>query len=648
MRPMRCVRAVLWPRLPRPALRSFGVQRPGQHGDKARAGASCKTRGEATDAEAPEVHNIGAGPGAQDMDLAAWSKLKNSEAQSGKRVGMAISDSLSHVWQQPDAAKAAISFEQLPGVSPGVTAVLARKVLSEEECRALIAAFPTEGQGYMAGDRVAELYRDRKVKSRVLVNDAFLASLLQDRLGPQLPQVLDGGRLLQVNPNFRLVHYETGGRHSTHIDGREPVQPRRDEEANGWVQSRLTMQVYLNSHGKDFEGGEFAIVDAEEEGGEVRVKHTVRPSAGDVVLFYQERLDPPSQCPPYELQHQGNDVTWGEKFACRTMVDYIFPDEETARLSNVKDDTMFSSNGASPSVLAIGNTIIDTMLTISHIPIDEKIHVRSKQTYVGGQGANAAQAMAQLGLRVAFLTRLGDDVEGQTALQAYEGLDMDLRHALVVPGAQTSVATVLVASDEERHRSCLIHDDKNLMEACGQEKVEAAIQRLRSGHFSAVYTDGWQLDMALPICRAAKELGVPIVADIEAISQKTMELAELSTVLIASGIYVKILAGMPDLVVSLQMLASPTRTVIATLGAKGSLGLVGDGEVIFVPALEVDVQDTTGAGDTYHAGYAVAFLRGQGLEEAMTFATTAAAAKCTTPGPAVTLAALQRFGLAPS
>ena len=30
-------------------------------------------------------------------------------------------------------------------------------------------------------------------------------------------------------------------------------------------------------------------------------------------------------------------MTWGEKFACRTMVDYIFPDEETARLSNVKD-----------------------------------------------------------------------------------------------------------------------------------------------------------------------------------------------------------------------------------------------------------------------------------------------------------------------
>ena len=42
-----------------------------------------------------------------------------------------------------------------------------------------------------------------------------------------------------------------------------------------------------------------------------------------------------------------------------------------------------------------------------------------------------------------------------------------------------------------------------------------------------------------PLVRLRQELGVPVVADIEAISQKTMELAELSTVLIASGIYVK-------------------------------------------------------------------------------------------------------------
>ena len=34
------------------------------------------------------------------------------------------------------------------------------------------------------------------------------------------------------------------------------VMPKWDETAGGWVQSRLTMQIYLNSHGKDFQGGQ--------------------------------------------------------------------------------------------------------------------------------------------------------------------------------------------------------------------------------------------------------------------------------------------------------------------------------------------------------------------------------------------------------
>ena len=195
------------------------------------------------------VHNIGAGAGAQDMDLAAWSRLKNSE------VGEAISPRLTKIgaWRPDPQPK--FQVNEVSGLTPGVPAAVVQGVLSEQECKELIAGFPSGGQGFMPGQRVAELYRDRKVKSRSLVNDELLARILQERLREVLPQQLDGGRLFSVNPNFRFVHYDTGGRHSTHIDGREPVMPRWDEAAEGWVQSRLTMQIYLNSHGKDFEGG---------------------------------------------------------------------------------------------------------------------------------------------------------------------------------------------------------------------------------------------------------------------------------------------------------------------------------------------------------------------------------------------------------
>lgn len=595
-------------------------------------------------AEAPQragehkdsVHNIGAGPGAKDMDLAAWSKLKNSD------VGAPLSWRLTEIGAWRPNPQPKFEVETVPGLSPGVPAAVVHGVLSEKECQELIAAFPSGGKGYMPGQRVAELYRDRRVKSRSLVRDELLAKILQERLQSVLPHNLDGGRLFGVNPNFRFVHYDTGGRHSTHIDGREPVMPEQDEAGDGWVQSRMTLQIYLNSHGKDFRGGEFAIVDADDSSEDGRVKHLIKPQAGDVVLFYQERLNPPSEYPPYELQHQANDVTEGEKYACRTMVDYIFPDQQTAHLSNVKDDYM-----SRRSVLAIGNTIMDTMLTVSHIPVDEKISVKTKKTYVGGQGANAAQALALLGANVSFMTRLGDDSEGHTAMNAYEKLGMDLTHKVVVPGAHTSVAAVLVATDKAHHRSCLIYDDPKLLGSPTSEPVDAALHRLSSGHFDAVYTDGWQIDLALPIARAAKKLSVPIVADIEALTAETRELADLATVLIAGASVIKALAGQDDVRHAVLSLVNrcPGRVVVATEGEGGSYGAAHGEEVIYVPALEVDVQDTTGAGDSYHAGYMMAFLKGRSVADCMSFATKVAAAKCETPGSSLTRDALERFGL---
>lgn len=298
------------------------------------------------------------------------------------------------------------------------------------------------------------------------------------------------------------------------------------------------------------------------------------------------------------------------------------------------------------SVLAIGNTIMDTVLTVSHIPVDEKIHVETKKTYVGGQGANAAQALALLGAKVSFMTRIGDDAEGTTAVTAYKKLGMDLAHVISVPGAHTSVAAVLVATDKEKHRSCLIYDDPRLLEPCSAEALNTAIQRLSSGDFHAVYTDGWQIDLALPIARAAQKLSIPILADVEVVNAETRELADLATVVIASDPIIKALAGKDDLRAAVLALANrPGRVIVATEGEKGSHGVAYFEEIVHVPAMDVDVHDTTGAGDSYHAGYLMAFLKGQGVADCMSFATKVAAAKCETPGPSVTHEALERFGL---
>mmetsp|Transcript_132028 Transcript_132028/g.233532 ORF Transcript_132028/g.233532 Transcript_132028/m.233532 type:complete len:359 (-) Transcript_132028:141-1217(-) len=258
--------------------------------------------------------------------IAAWTAAKNADA------GPAVSDNVN--WQT--GIQADLHVERLRRVPLDMPAEVAHGVLTQAECRQLIANIPQDGPGHMSGERVSQLYRDRKLESRFLSHDVALAMELQKRLAAILPAELDGGKLYRVSPTFRFLHYMEGGRQGWHIDGREPGQPMWDDVAGGWIQSRLTLQVYLSSHGSDFRGGEL-VFGRPEIGGSFSVRHILEPQAGDVAIFYQERLFPKS-AHPYELNHEAADVEDGHKYACRTMVEYIFADCEAARLANIRDD----------------------------------------------------------------------------------------------------------------------------------------------------------------------------------------------------------------------------------------------------------------------------------------------------------------------
>jgi ribokinase len=71
--------------------------------------------------------------------------------------------------------------------------------------------------------------------------------------------------------------------------------------------------------------------------------------------------------------------------------------------------------------------------------------------------------------------------------------------------------------------------------------------------------------------------------------------------------------------------------VVETQGETGSFSFSGD-EALHVPAFEVEVLDTTGAGDVFHGAYLVGLLQGWDLRLAAQFAAAAAALKCSKLG----------------
>ncbi len=70
-----------------------------------------------------------------------------------------------------------------------------------------------------------------------------------------------------------------------------------------------------------------------------------------------------------------------------------------------------------------------------------------------------------------------------------------------------------------------------------------------------------------------------------------------------------------------------------TLGGDGVMW-IEDGEAAMIPAFDVDVVDTLGAGDVFHGAYALAIGEGRPVEEALRRSAAAAALKCTRHGVA--------------
>jgi len=78
-------------------------------------------------------------------------------------------------------------------------------------------------------------------------------------------------------------------------------------------------------------------------------------------------------------------------------------------------------------------------------------------------------------------------------------------------------------------------------------------------------------------------------------------------------------AGVTPEELARELLARGPRQVVVTLGEHGAFIVTRDYER-HIPAVKMSAVDTTGAGDAFNAGLAVALARGASLEDAVNFA----------------------------
>jgi sulfofructose kinase len=243
---------------------------------------------------------------------------------------------------------------------------------------------------------------------------------------------------------------------------------------------------------------------------------------------------------------------------------------------------------------------------------------------LGGQTASAIVACRQWGLRTRYVGKLGDDRAAVLHREEFARHGVEA-HLFTAPGSPSQQAFIIVDSTGER--TVLWRRDSRLT------LLPTELQCEWITHARILHLDGHDTAAATQAAQWARAANIPVVADLDDLYSGYEALLSNIDLLITSRDIPTRLTSNHNLQESLPEVAKRygCRLTAATLGQEGVLAWDGR-QFHYVPAYRVDAVDTTGAGDTFHAGFIYAFLQDWPLQRQLEFACAAAALNCTAVG----------------
>jgi len=271
-----------------------------------------------------------------------------------------------------------------------------------------------------------------------------------------------------------------------------------------------------------------------------------------------------------------------------------------------------------PRVLAVGNINIDLTFYMEKSPeLDSEAFARDFISSNGGSASNFAVGVARLGLRSGIVGCVGGDSRGREAIKAFrrEGVSVDLVKSL--EGERTGVVCVLVDPRGTRTMVAFRGANRRLGEAVtslGSEPADVLqISNVGRGVLSdvlgGVEGNSRRTLVSLDPGGSSRELSPEdlVGADILLLNEEECGL------ITGRGNDPEILAGKVGI-------------VVVKRGARGCV-VFAKGERVELPAFTVKVEDPTGAGDAFDAGFIAGIVSSKDPYEGAKWGSAAAAMK---------------------
>ncbi len=253
-------------------------------------------------------------------------------------------------------------------------------------------------------------------------------------------------------------------------------------------------------------------------------------------------------------------------------------------------------------IAGVGPALVDRICLIDDFPpLGGQAVVKKTEKFAGGAAANVIYGLAKFGLETAFFTTIGNDDDGELFRKSLEEVGVTCR--FVEFDCETGKVDVYVDKNGERTFFVFPNAAGKFYPFLEDDDYEIA---------DFFYLDPFptekSLDAHVEIARKAKDHGKKVILNpgypySKLGLDKLKSLLSFTDIVFLSKDEYEMLRGIEELV---------DLTVI-TLGKRGSMA-IDHGKRYFAEAFDVNVVDTTGAGDAFAAGFIYAYIMGYSIK----------------------------------
>ncbi len=280
-------------------------------------------------------------------------------------------------------------------------------------------------------------------------------------------------------------------------------------------------------------------------------------------------------------------------------------------------------------VVGLGQCALDHLFIVDAFPApDTKKEISEYETAGGGPVATALVGLARLGVDCTYYGITGDDEAGEKIRESLELEGINTVGLIKRTNSHSQVAFIAVEKETGR---------RNIFwkRPSGEPYIPSELPDDFLDSADLFLTDGLMAEASIFAAKKARQNNIPIIVDAGRIRDGMLELADLCDYFVCSEEFAREFTGNSDNFnpedAIQKMNTFNASTVTITLGEQGSITRHNN-EVFKTPAFNVDVVDTTGAGDVFHGGYIYGLLQNWNMKQVIRFASAFAALKCSKLG----------------